>query len=205
MTKPWKAATGADATGMEIITADIPDVLLIRPGRHEDERGLFMETYQRERFARAGIVADFVQDNHSSSRSPHVLRGLHFQAPPHDQGKLVRAACGAVFDVAVDIRHGSPTFGRHVSAVLSAENGLQMWIPPGFAHGYCTIAPDTVFLYKVTRPYAPDHDHGIAWDDPDLAIPWPLPEGARPVLSERDGRNPRLRDLPAFFRHVSMT
>ena len=160
-----------------------------------------METYSRELFHRAGITAEFVQDNHVFSRFPYVIRGLHFQAPPHTQGKLVRVASGAIFDVAVDIRHGSPTFGRCISTVLSAANGLQMWIPEGFAHGYCTLEPDTVFLYKVTRPYAPHSERGLAWDDPELGIEWPqAPRGAH-VISARDSKNPLLSELPAYFTY----
>ncbi|KAB2919483.1 MAG: dTDP-4-dehydrorhamnose 3,5-epimerase [Hyphomicrobiaceae bacterium] len=176
----------------------IPDVKLITPQIFRDERGFFSETYSREMLAGAGIAVDFVQDNHSLSHRRGVVRGLHFQVPPRAQGKLVRVIRGAIFDVAVDIRQGSPTFGRHVSAVLSADNWSQLWVPVGFAHGFCTIEPDTEVIYKVTDFYATDCDRGIAFDDPDLAIAWPV-GAAEAVLSAKDRQHPRLRDLPPQF------
>jgi dTDP-4-dehydrorhamnose 3,5-epimerase len=148
--------------------------------------------------AAAGLDVSFVQDNHALSIEKGVLRGLHFQTPPHAQGKLVRIARGSVFDVAVDIRRGSPTYGRHVSAVLSAENWTQIWIPPGFAHGYLTLEPNTEMIYKVTDTYAPECDSGIAWNDPDLAIDWPWASGC-PVLSAKDTKQPAFASLPAVF------
>jgi dTDP-4-dehydrorhamnose 3,5-epimerase len=179
----------------------IPDVKLLTPAIFRDARGFFSETYNREDLAEAGIDAEFVQDNHALSHAKGVLRGLHYQVPPHAQGKLVRVARGAIFDVAVDIRHGSPTFGHHVSAELSAENWAQLWVPIGFAHGYCTLEPDTEVIYKVTDRYAPECDRGIAWDDRDLAIAWPLGPEA-PTLSDKDRRHPRLRDLPPQFTYA---
>jgi dTDP-4-dehydrorhamnose 3,5-epimerase len=178
----------------------IPDVKLVTPPIVRDGRGFFSETYSRQALAEAGIVAEFVQDNHSLSRSRGVLRGLHYQLEPHAQGKLVRVARGSIFDVAVDIRHGSPSFGRHVSAVLSAENWAQLWVPPGFAHGFCTLEPDTEVVYKVTDLYAPECDRGIAFDDPDLGIAWPVAAGEA-VLSDKDRRQPRLSALPAQFTY----
>lgn len=176
----------------------IAGVKLIKPRIHRDVRGFFCETYNARTYADAGITAAFVQDNHSFSIARGTIRGLHFQAPPHAQGKLVRVTSGSVFDVAVDIRHGSPSFGHFVSAVLSSENGHQLWVPPGFAHGFCTLEPDTEFLYKVTGYYAPQCDFGLAWDDPELAIDWPV-EASQAVLSDKDRRHPRLRDLPHYF------
>jgi dTDP-4-dehydrorhamnose 3,5-epimerase len=179
----------------------IPDVKVITPSIVRDERGFFSETYSRRTLEQAGIHADFVQDNQSLSRARGVLRGLHFQTEPFAQGKLVRVLRGSIFDVAVDIRHGSRTFGRHVSHVLSAENWSQMWVPIGFAHGFCTLEPDTEVIYKVTAFYAPQCDKGIAFDDPDLGIAWPVPRGEL-VLSDKDRRHPRLRDVPAAFTYA---
>jgi dTDP-4-dehydrorhamnose 3,5-epimerase len=176
----------------------IADVKLITPERVYDKRGFFSETYNRLRFAEAGVECDFVQDNHSFSSLKGVVRGLHFQVAPHAQCKLVRVARGAIFDVALDIRGRSPTYGRHVSAVLSAENWTQLWIPEGFAHGFCTLEPNTEVLYKTTAYYAPDFSHGIKWDDPALGISWPVdPKDA--VLSDADRNYPRLADLPSAF------
>lgn len=183
---------------MDIVSLDIPDVKLITPRRFGDNRGFFSETWNRAAFAEAGIVADFVQDNHSLSAVVGTLRGLHFQLPPFAQAKLVRVSRGAVFDVAVDIRTGSPTYGQWVGAELSAENWAQMYVPKGFAHGFVTLTPDTEVQYKVDAPYAPEHDRGIAWDDPGIAVAWPL-EGRDPVLSGKDAALPRLADIPAPF------
>lgn len=178
----------------------IPDVKLVTPSIVRDERGFFSETYSRRALAEAGIEAQFVQDNHSLSRAKGVLRGLHYQVEPHAQGKLVRVVRGAVFDVAVDIRRGSASFGRHVGSILSAENWSQIWVPAGFAHGFCTLAPDTEVIYKVTAFHAPECERGIAFDDPDLGIEWPV---AAPdaILSDKDRRHPRLRDLPPQFAY----
>lgn len=186
---------------MLVQRCEIPEILKLTPKKFGDHRGFFSETWNRRAFVEAtGIDAEFVQDNHSLSAEKGVLRGLHFQSPPHAQGKLVRVSRGAILDVAVDIRVGSPTFGRHVAAELSAENWCQLWVPPGFAHGFCTLEPDTEVQYKVTGYYAPDNDHGLAFDDPDLAIAWPVAP-ADAILSDKDRRHPRLRDLPAYFEY----
>jgi dTDP-4-dehydrorhamnose 3,5-epimerase len=172
--------------------------VLITPRRFGDHRGFFLETYSAPDFAVLGIGDVFVQDNHSLSAAVGTVRGMHFQVPPRAQAKLVRVLRGAILDIVVDIRRASPTFGRHVAVELSAENALQLYVPVGFAHGFCTLQPDTEVAYKVTDTYAPDCDRGIAWDDPDLALPWPF--GGRDVqLSDKDRRAPRLRDLPAAF------
>ncbi len=181
----------------------IPDVKLIVPQIFRDGRGFFSETYNARLLSELiGIDAPFVQDNHSLSTQKGVLRGLHFQAPPYAQGKLIRVVHGSLFDVAVDIRVNSPTFGHHVSAILSSENWSQLWIPEGFAHGFVTLEPNTEVIYKVTSFYAPDADRGLAWDDPALAIPWPL-DGATPILSPKDTSHPRLADLPGYFRYAA--
>jgi dTDP-4-dehydrorhamnose 3,5-epimerase len=183
---------------VEIRPLDIPDVKLVIPQIHRDERGFFSETYNRQRMGAVGIAVEFVQDNHSLSAEAGTVRGLHFQAPPHAQGKLLHVPRGSIFDVAVDIRVGSPTFGRHVGTILSAENWMQIWIPAGFAHGYCTLERDTEVIYKVTDYYAPDCDRGLKWDDAALGIEWPVdPTNAR--LSDKDRRHPALKDTaPAF-------
>jgi len=173
----------------------IPDVLLITPKRHGDARGWFSETWSRKSFADLGVEADFVQDNQAFSARRGTLRGLHFQAAPHPQAKLVRVLRGAIYDVAVDIRPGSDSFGRWVAAELTAERGEQLFVPRGFAHGYCTLTDDCELLYKVDGLYAPQTEGGVAWNDPDLAIPWPLV--GDPVLSDKDQRLPRLKDMPA--------
>ena len=180
---------------MLVEALEIPDVKLITPERFYDRRGFFSETYNRRRLSEIGIPTDFVQDNHSFSSPKWVVRGLHFQIKPHAQGKLVRVARGAIFDVALDIRGGSPTFGRHVSAILSAENWAQIWIPEGFAHGFCTLEPDTEVLYKTTAYYSPQWSRGIKWDDPALGIAWPAdPDDV--VLSDADRDFPGLAGLP---------
>lgn len=176
-------------------------VRLITPRRFGDDRGWFVETFSARRWAEAGIVGDFLQDNHSYSRDAGTLRGLHFQTPPFAQGKLVRCVRGAIWDVAVDLRRGSPTYGRHVAAELTAETGTQIWVPAGFAHGFVTLQPDTEVEYKVTAYYAPDNDAGLAWNDPDLAIPWPLPKGGGPVLSGKDAKLGRLADFESPFEY----
>ena len=184
----------------EFQSREIPEVKLVTPQIFRDARGFFSETYNRAAFSAAGIDHVFVQDNHSLSRHRGVVRGLHFQIGPHAQGKLVRVARGAVLDVAVDIRRGSPTFGRHVSAILSVENWSQLWIPVGFAHGFCTLEPDTEVIYKVTDLYAPDCERGLAFDDPALGIAWPI-SSAEAILADKDRRYPSLRDLPDYFSY----
>ena len=183
---------------MEIVPTEITDVKLVRPRRHGDDRGFFSEVYRAAAFRDAGLPVDWVQDNHSRSAAPGTVRGLHFQTPPFAQDKLVRVVRGAVLDVAVDLRRTSPTFGRFVSQELSADNWLQLYVPRGFAHGFCTLTADVEVLYKVTACYAPDHDTGVAWDDPDLGIAWPVAADDA-ILSERDRRLPRLADHPELF------
>ena len=185
---------------MEIRRLDIPEVLLLRPEKFVDERGFFSETFNQAEFEKAGLDERFVQDNHVTNSKAGTVRGLHFQAPPNAQGKLVRVVRGSVFDVALDIRRGSPTFGRFVSATLSADNWYQIWVPEGFAHGYCTLEPDTEVLYKVTDFHAPESDAGVAWDDPALAINWPVEAGSA-VLAEKDLKHPTLTQSPPYFRY----
>ena len=173
-------------------------VTLITPKRFSDDRGWFTKSYNARAFAQAVGPIDFVQDNHSYSRAAGTLRGLHFQTPPHAQAKLVRCARGAIWDVAVDVRQGSPTYARHVAAELSAENGRQLFIPAGFAHGFVTLTSDAEVLYKASDFYAPANDAGLAWNDPDLAIPWPL-AAAGPALSPKDAALPLLKDFVSPF------
>jgi len=189
---------------VEIRQLDIPGPLVLIPERHRDERGFLSETHSDEWFRAHVAPVQFVQDNHSYSSRTGTVRGIHFQIPPYAQGKLVRVVRGAIWDVALDLRVGSPTFGRHVGVELSAENWDQLWIPAGFGHGFCTLAPDTEVLYKVSARYEPSCERAILWSDPDLGIAWPL--GATvPTLSERDRRSARLRDLPAYFRFEHAT
>ena len=178
---------------MEVIATDIPDVKVVIPDVFRDSRGYFVETYNSERYARAGIAADFVQDNESQS-SRGVLRGLHWQAGGHAQAKLVRVIRGAVWDVAVDIRKGSPTFGRHVSCELTAENGRQFFVPRGFAHGFVVLEDDTLFSYKCDNLYCKESECGMKFDDPALGIQWP-DLGREFILSEKDTRHPVLGDI----------
>lgn len=172
---------------MQIVPTSLPGVLLIDPRVFQDARGFFLETYHARRYAEAGLDVTFVQDNHSRSRR-NTLRGLHFQQA-RPQGKLVRVIEGAIWDVAVDIRPESPTFGRYVGAELSADNFRQIYVPPGFAHGFCVTSDVAQVEYKCTEYYDPADERGIAWNDPTLAIPWPV---TSPVLSERDTHNPTL-------------
>ncbi|MCP3064536.1 dTDP-4-dehydrorhamnose 3,5-epimerase [Myxococcus sp. K38C18041901] len=174
---------------MKVLPQEIPELLLLEPKVFGDDRGFFMELFHAKRYADAGIPGPFVQDNYSRS-GKGTLRGLHFQEP-QGQGKLVQVLAGAVYDVAVDVRRGSPTFGRWVGVELSAENRRQLWIPPGFAHGFCVTSTTADFHYKCTTQYAPEVERCIAWDDPDLAIPWPVTE---PLMSPKDLRAPRLKD-----------
>ena len=183
---------------MEIEALAIPDVKLIRPKRFGDARGFFSEVYSRASLAAVGIATEFVQDNHSRSATIGTIRGLHFQTAPFGQDKLVRVTKGRILDVAVDLRRNSPTYGQHVSAELSAENWTQIFVPVGFAHGFCTLEPDTEVLYKVSNVYAPTNDGGVIWNDPDLGIEWPV-NAAAAVLSDKDAKLPRLRDLPPLF------
>ena len=184
---------------MKVTTLAIDAVKLVVPQRFGDSRGYFVEIWNRKTFASdVGIDVDFVQDNASLSRAAGTVRGLHFQRPPVPQAKLVRCQRGSLFDVAVDLRRASPTFGRHVSAVLTAEGGEQLFVPEGFAHGFCTLEPNTEIAYKVSGFYSREHDAGIAWNDPDIGIEWPL-QGREPSLSERDRQLPRLAELAALF------
>ncbi len=183
---------------MEIRPLSIADVKLVIPRVHRDGRGFLSETYSKRTLSSAGIVMDFVQDNHTFSAEAGTVRGLHFQVPPHAQGKLLRVTQGSIFDVAVDIRLGSPSFGKHVSAVISAENWMQIWIPAGFAHGYCTLEPDTEVIYKVTDYYAPEFDRGLRWDDAEIGIKWPVDAGAVRI-SEKDRKQPTLKELAPVF------
>jgi dTDP-4-dehydrorhamnose 3,5-epimerase len=183
---------------MNIQATAIPEVKVITPARFGDHRGFFSEVYNRQALAEAGIDVAFVQDNHSYSAERGTLRGLHFQRPPAAQTKLLRVLRGAVVDVAVDCRVGSPTFGRHVMVELSAAVGNQILCPQGFAHATLTMAPDTEITYKVDAYYAPERDLGIRFDDPDLAIAWPIPSDLL-VLSDKDRNLPWFRDLPAVF------
>ena len=183
---------------MDIKRFAIAGPVEILPERREDERGYFCEIYRADRFTKNVANVEFVQENESLSAAAGTLRGLHFQVPPMAQGKLVRVLAGAIFDVAVDIRHDSPSYGQWMSVELSAAAGNQLWIPPGFAHGFCTLTTDTVVCYKVTAFYSPQHDEGMAWDDPDLAIPWPEVCDAE-MLSRKDRVQPAFRGLPKFF------
>lgn len=183
---------------MQIQPLAIPDVLLITPRRFADKRGFFSETFNERAWSDAGLDAQFVQDNHAYSVEKGVVRGLHFQLPPAAQGKLVRVTRGAIRDVAVDIRRASPSFGQHVSAVISAENWTQIWVPPGFAHGYVTLKEHTEVIYKVTNLYAPTLDRGILWNDPALAIDWGIGQDLA-ILSEKDRNQPRLAEVADLF------
>ena len=183
---------------MQIEATDIPEVKILTPKRLGDARGFFSEVYKRRALVEAGIDCEFVQDNQSLSRAVGTLRGLHFQAPPFAQVKLVRVLRGRIFDVAVDIRQNSPTYRRWVGAELTAENFRQLLIPIGFLHGFITLEPDTEVLYKVSAPYSAEHDLGVAWNDPDIAIGWPA-EAANPVLSAKDGKQPLLREIENPF------
>jgi dTDP-4-dehydrorhamnose 3,5-epimerase len=177
----------------------ISDVKLVTPNRFGDDRGYFSEVFKDGWFRQNIADVTFLQDNESLSRQIGTVRGLHFQLEPVSQGKLVRCTSGELFDVAVDIRVGSPTFGKWVGATLSPENGAQLWIPGGFAHGFITLKAETVISYKVTAPYSAEHDRGLKWDDPAIGIEWP--KLATYVLSEKDGRQPLLSELPASFHY----
>ena len=183
---------------MDVVSLDIPDVKIIRPKKFGDHRGFFSETYTKKAFEAAGLHYDFVQDNQSLSAEVGTVRGLHFQLPPFAQDKLVRVVRGAILDVAVDIRKDSPTFGRHVSAVISAAEWNQILVPVGFAHGFCTLEPDTEVIYKVTNYYSPEHDRGLLWNDPELGIDWPV-SADKARLSDKDHKHPTFAQLGDWF------
>ncbi len=184
---------------MKVTRARISDILIIEPERFTDQRGFFLEAYHAERYKANGITREFVQDNHSRSQKG-VLRGLHFQHP-WDQGKLIYVPRGRIFDVAVDIRRGSPSFGKWVGVELSDQNGKQIYIPEGFAHGFCVLSDEADVIYKCTALYNPEYEHGVLWCDPDIGIKWPISE---PILSDKDKRNPILRDIQASYLPVYM-
>jgi dTDP-4-dehydrorhamnose 3,5-epimerase len=181
---------------MQFISTSIPDIILINPKVFGDERGFFLEFYQAQRFAEAGITANFVQDNHSGSRQG-ILRGLHYQIRKA-QGKLVRVIAGEIFDVAVDIRRSSPTFGKWESVRLSAENKLQIWVPPGFAHGFYVLSEWAEVVYKSSDYYAPEWERCIIWNDPDIGIDWPILNGQDPILSSKDTQGKSLTEADLF-------
>ena len=183
---------------MDVIETRIPAVKLIRPKRHGDARGWFSEVYRADVLARAGLDIPFVQDNQSFSAPKGTIRGLHFQLAPQAQTKLVRVLSGAILDVAVDLRRDSSTFAQHVAVTLDAEAGEQLLIPHGFAHGFCTLTSDTMVAYKVDAYYSPAHDRAVAWNDPDIAVAWPLAE-AEAILSDKDQRAPRLAEIGPHF------
>jgi dTDP-4-dehydrorhamnose 3,5-epimerase len=185
---------------LDIQTLDIPEVKLLKVKRYEDHRGFFSETYSQQDMELAGLGLNFVQDNQSLSTGRGTLRGLHFQCPPFAQDKLVRVLRGRIWDVVVDIRVGSPTFGQHVSAEISASEWNQIFVPVGFAHGMLTLEADTEIFYKVTNFYSPECDRGLLWNDPRLKIDWPVTTSEL-VLSEKDKVHPRLDDLPVYFKY----
>jgi dTDP-4-dehydrorhamnose 3,5-epimerase len=188
---------------MQITPLEIPDVKLVVPERLRDGRGFLSEVYNKAALASAGIDIEFVQDNHSVSTESGTVRGLHFQSPPFAQDKLVRVVRGAAFDVAVDLRRGSPTYGRYASAVLSAEAWNQIFLPKGFAHGFCTLEPETEVVYKISAYYAREYDNGVLWNDSDVGIRWPVAE-SEAILSDKDRRLPRLQELPEIFVYGSI-
>lgn len=180
---------------MKMIPLRLNGAWIIEPAVHGDHRGFFMESYHRERFRQHGIEYEFVQDNHSLSAEAGVLRGLHYQLPPKAQAKLVRVVTGAIYDVIVDIRKSSPTFGQWEGVILSESNRRQLLVPQGFAHGFCTLTTNTNLLYKVDDYYSQEHDRGIRWDDPEIGIDWPM---TNPILSDKDKQHPMLRDVELF-------
>jgi dTDP-4-dehydrorhamnose 3,5-epimerase len=184
---------------LEFESTALPEVRIVKTKMFSDERGYFSEVYNRVAFAAGGIRLEFVQDNVSLSLKTGTVRGLHFQTPPFAQAKLIRAVRGSILDVVVDIRRSSPTFGQHVRVELSGGDCRQLFVPAGYAHGFCTLEPDTEVQYKVSAPYSADHDRGLAWNDPALSIEWPV-DPAQAVLSDKDRRNPPLAELPAFFQ-----
>ena len=185
---------------VQITELDIPDVKILEPQRHGDDRGFFSEIYNRRVLHDAGIDLDFVQENYSWSAEANTLRGLHFQTGEYVQDKLVQVVSGAILDVAVDLREGSPWYGRYVTAEISAENWRQILVPKGFAHGLLTLVPDTAVMYRVTTHYSPAHDSGIRWNDPDIGVEWPL-QAESAILSDKDRKLPFLADCATLFRY----
>jgi len=181
---------------MEFISTNIPDVIVIQPKVFEDDRGFFLESYKKQAFIDAGITQEFVQDNHSSSLKA-TLRGLHYQIN-HAQGKLVKVVIGEIYDVAVDLRKSSPYYGKWVGVYLSAENKHQLWIPPGFGHGFLATSSQADVLYKATDYYDKQGERCIRWNDPDLSIDWPIPEGVTPIISEKDASAPKFKEAEVF-------
>ena len=184
---------------MVVLDTSFPEVKVLVPAKHADERGFFSETYSRRAFAAAGIALEFVQDNHAFSVRRGTIRGLHFQVPPFAQDKIVRVIRGSIFDVVVDVRRGSPTFGRFETFLLEAAAWKQLLIPVGFAHGLCTLEPDTEIMYKVSNLYAPAHDKGVRWNDPEIGIAWPVPP-EEALISPKDRVLPLLSDIPNYFQ-----
>ena len=187
---------------MKVTPLSIPEVMILEPQQFSDQRGFFSETYNRRTLADCGIELEFVQDSHSLSRPKGTIRGFHYQSPPFAQDKLVRVLRGSILDVAVDLRQGSPSYGKHVAAVISAEAWNQILVPIGFAHGFCTLEADTEIVYKVTNYYSPEHDRGILWSDANLGIEWPVSDDTA-VLSPKDRRLPRLSDIVSPFVHAA--
>ena len=183
---------------MQVLDTDIAGIKLLKPVRHVDSRGFFSEVFREDVLREHGIDVHFLQDNHSLSVNKGVVRGLHFQIPPSAQAKLLRVTTGSIFDVAVDIRWGSTSFGRHFAGVLSADEWNQILIPEGFAHGYCTLEPDTEVTYKVSAYYSPEHDRGLLWNDPVLGIAWPV-SANEALVSDKDRTHPALLHLPRYF------
>ncbi len=182
-----------------IIQLALPGLLLATPKRHGDQRGVFFEGYRKDAWAAAGVIDDFIQDNVSFSNEAGVIRGLHFQSPPHAQAKLVRCSRGEVLDVVVDLRVGSPAYGKHLSLRLSEDTGEVLYVPAGYAHGFCTLRPGCEVVYKCSDYYAPECDRGLAFDDPDLAIDWPVAR-ASAILSDKDARQPAFKGFVSPFR-----
>ncbi|MCA0987051.1 dTDP-4-dehydrorhamnose 3,5-epimerase [Guptibacillus algicola] len=182
---------------MKLIETALDGVVIVEPSSFGDNRGFFMESYNEKAFKEAGINIDFIQDNHSLSVEPGVLRGLHYQLEEKAQSKLIRVATGAIYDVAVDIRKGSSTFGQWVGVILSESNKRQLLVPKGFAHGFCTITPNTNVLYKVDEYYSPNHDRGIIWNDPEIGIDWPV---SQPILSSKDEKHSTLSNAEIDFK-----
>jgi dTDP-4-dehydrorhamnose 3,5-epimerase len=185
---------------MQIQSLEIPAIKILTPERHGDHRGFFSEIYSKKALDKLGISLEFVQENYSLSEHQYTVRGLHFQVPPAAQAKLVQVVRGSVLDVAVDLRRGSPWFGKSVTAEISAENWRQIYVPAGFAHGLCTLEPNTAVIYKVTAPYAPAHEHCIHWNDPALGVNWPANDG-QVVISDKDRNAPKLIDYDSPFEY----